>query len=76
MTQQSTMRWFDSKKGYGFIQNPDRSTNDIFFHTTAIQDLDSLARIREAGRRGVPIAVAYEIDKTKERLFAKWVRCI
>jgi CspA family cold shock protein len=31
-----TVKWFDTKKGYGFIQ-PDQGGQDIFVHVTAVE---------------------------------------
>jgi cold shock protein len=35
MSKQGTVKWFDSKKGYGFIQ-PDGEKKDIFVHYSHI----------------------------------------
>lgn len=43
-TQSSTVKWFDAKKGYGFIDHPDGG-NDVFVHYTQIvsdQDFKTL----------------------------------
>ena len=40
---QGTVKWFNTQKGYGFI-NPDEGENDVFVHITAVQNsgLDGL----------------------------------
>jgi cold shock protein len=35
-----TVKWFNTSRGYGFIQP--ESGNDVFVHASAIQDGDSL----------------------------------
>ena len=35
-TQQSTVKWFDAKKGYGLINHPDGG-DDVFVHYTQIE---------------------------------------
>jgi len=38
-----TVKWFDSQKGYGFIQ-PDDGSKDVFVHVSAVE---------QAGLRGL-----------------------
>ncbi|PEN06044.1 cold-shock protein [Longimonas halophila] len=37
--EQSTVKWFDAKKGYGFINHPDGG-DDVFVHYSQIQSDD------------------------------------
>jgi len=44
-TQHSTVKWFDAKKGYGFINHPDGG-NDIFIHYSQIESDDDFKTLR------------------------------
>lgn len=50
MKLQSTVKWFDAKKGYGFLVHPETGA-DVFVHYTSIQ---SESRFRTL-RTGEPI---------------------
>ena len=34
---EGTVKWFNTQKGYGFI-NPDDESSDVFVHITAVQN--------------------------------------
>lgn len=63
------VKWFDSKKGYGFITSEDGQ--DYFFHFTAIISEDGYKTLAENQR------VSFDVDEDeKNRLRAKNVRKI
>jgi CspA family cold shock protein len=59
-----TVKWFNSTKGYGFIQ-PDDGGNDVFVHVTAVQaaglqgleDNQKVTYELETGRNGKDNAI-------------------
>ena len=48
-----TVKWFDSQKGYGFIQ-PDQGAKDVFVHISAVESA-GLGSLREGQK------ISYEI---------------
>lgn len=44
-TQYSTVKWFDAKKGYGFINHPDGG-DDVFIHYSQIESEDDFKTLR------------------------------
>lgn len=63
----SKVKWFDGKKGYGFILNPDGG-EDIFVHFSAIVSDQSFKVLNQDAE------VEYDLDKTQKGLQAKNVR--
>ena len=59
-----TVKWFNSQKGYGFIQ-PEDGSGDVFVHISAVEraglaglaDGQKVAFDREQGRQGKASAV-------------------
>ncbi len=56
---EGTVKWFNTKKGYGFIQ-PDASEKDVFIHITQLEKI-GLRRLADGQR------VSYEIYDDKGR---------
>ena len=45
--QQGTVKWFNAKKGYGFISDADG--NDVFVHFSAL-DMDGFKELKDGER--------------------------
>ena len=54
---QGTVKWFNTQKGYGFI-NPDEGENDVFVHITAVQN-SGLNGLNEGQK------VSYELEEQR-----------
>ena len=54
---EGTVKWFNTQKGYGFI-NPDEEGNDVFVHITAVQN-SGLNELNEGQR------VSYELAEQR-----------
>ena len=54
---EGTVKWFNTQKGYGFI-NPDDESNDVFVHITAVQN-SGLNGLNEGQR------VSYELAEQR-----------
>jgi CspA family cold shock protein len=68
VAQQGTVKWFNSQKGFGFIQ-PEGGGNDVFVHISAVEraglsQLNENQRVSfemETGRNGKAAAVNLKI---------------
>ena len=56
------VKWFDSKKGYGFIKDND-SEKDIFLHVSALEN--SKLRVLKEEQK-----ISYDIKEEKDKLQA------
>ena len=56
------IKWFNSKKGYGFIKD-DESNKDIFLHVSALED--SKLRVLKEDQK-----ISYDIKEEKDKLQA------
>jgi len=65
---QGTVKWFNSKKGYGFIQ-PSTGEKDVFVHITQLEAL-GLRRLNDGQK------VAYEIYDDKGRQAAGKIKLL
>jgi CspA family cold shock protein len=52
---QGTVKWFNTTKGYGFIQ-PDEGGRDVFVHATAVENSD-LKSLNEGQ------VITYEVER-------------
>ncbi|MCH9807620.1 MAG: cold-shock protein [Alphaproteobacteria bacterium] len=50
-----TVKWFNTQKGYGFIQ-PDEGGNDVFVHVSAVEQA-GLMSLNEGQK------ISYELEK-------------
>jgi CspA family cold shock protein len=53
-----TVKWFNSTKGYGFIQ-PDDDTKDVFVHISAVE-VSGLGSLREGQK------VSYNVERGQQ----------
>jgi CspA family cold shock protein len=56
-----TVKWFDSQKGYGFIQ-PDQGSKDVFVHVSAVE---------QAGLRSLNEGQKIEYEEQQDRKSGK-----
>ena len=63
---EGTVKWFDNKKGYGFIEQDD-SEEDVFVHFSAVA-MEGFKTLEEGQR------VAFEVEQSGKGLKATEVR--
>ncbi|MEQ8823262.1 MAG: cold-shock protein [Filomicrobium sp.] len=57
-----TVKWFNTQKGYGFIQ-PDEGGNDVFVHISAVERA-GMSSLNEGQK------ISYELEKGRNGKFA------
>lgn len=65
--ERSKVKWFDGKKGYGFILNP-MGGEDVFVHFSAIVSEQTFKVLNQDAE------VEFELEKTQKGFQAKNVR--
>lgn len=65
--EQSTVKWFDAKKGYGFINHPDGG-DDVFVHYSQIESDDDFKTLHTGQ------SVQFELNDGPKGLHAASVR--
>ncbi len=65
--ERSKVKWFDGKKGYGFILNPNGG-EDVFVHFSAIVSDQTFKVLNQDAE------VEFELEKTQKGFQAKSVR--
>jgi len=68
-TEYSTVKWFDAKKGYGFINHPEGG-DDIFVHYSQIDSTDDFKTLRTGQ------SVRFEMNDGPKGLHAVEVRAL
>ena len=63
MQEESTVKWFDAKKGYGFIHHPNGG-DDVFVHYSQIQSDDDFKSLRSGQ------VVSFELNNGPKGLHA------
>ena len=66
MAPEGTVKWFDNKKGYGFIEQ-DNSEEDVFVHFSAVA-MEGFKTLEEGQR------VVFEVEQSGKGLKATEVR--
>lgn len=69
MTQQGKVKWFDTEKGFGFIE-PEDGTKDIFVHRNNVENLGYNQGLEEGE------AVEFSVEETPKGLSATEVRSL
>lgn len=68
MSTEGIVKWFDDKKGYGFIE-PDEANEDVFVHYSAVL-MDGFKTLEEGQR------VSFEVQRGEKGLKASNVEVL